>query len=164
MADALIGQCGFKRISSSGYLRAVAFERGLSDTRENLRQLGDLLDEQTEFSWLVNPVARDQIHSEPGQPSWFIDAVRKPEQVLHFRQNFPNVLHVHLTAPEAVLRERFSRRGRQGDDTETTGSYERFVTHLNEQAARSLGKIADLIIDLGRRSSEDAAVIIANRQ
>jgi adenylosuccinate synthase len=161
VADALVEQFGFKKVSSSGHLRRVAERRDLSTGRETLRELGDLLDEETGFAWLIDDVAVPQVQSESTQTKWFVDAVRKSEQVAHFRETFADVLHVHFTAPEAVLKARFLARKREGDDVHVPGSYERFVAHPNEQAARSLIQIADLIIDLSRVRAHEAAEQVA---
>src|SRR5690606_31538111 len=107
---------GSKKISSSGYLRQIAAERSLPDTGESLQELGDLLDQLTDYAWLIDDVAAGEIAHHPDQVNWFVDAVRKEQQVQNFRNRFPNVLHVHLTAPEEVLRSRFLRRARDGDD------------------------------------------------
>ena len=91
VADALTQTFQLRKISSGGYLRLIAAERGLPDTRAGLQELGDLLDEYTDFAWLVEPVAATNIKSAPEQLDWFVDAVRKPAQVSHFRAKFPQV-------------------------------------------------------------------------
>ena len=164
VADVLNQQLHFKKISSSSFLRTLAQARGLPDSRETLRQLGDLLDDGTGFAWLVDDVASMQVEREPNQLNWFVDAVRKPEQVWRFRAKFPNVLHVHFTAPEDVLRARFTARAREGDEAEAADSYERHVAHPNEQSARSLSKIADIIIDLSMVEPTEAAVLAASHE
>lgn len=160
VADALAHHHGHRKISSSGYLRSVAKNRQLPATRHILQDIGDVLDLETEFAWLVESVAQPQIASEPQQMDWFIDAVRKPEQVQHFRNRYPSVLHVHFRASEDVLRKRFSTRARVGDKIGIEGAYEQAVAHANEQAARSLGAVADLILDLGEVESREAADLI----
>lgn len=157
VAAALTERFGFRKIASSGYLRQLANERGLPDTRESLQKLGDNLDEQTDYRWLVDEVAAPQLANYPNQVLWFVDAVRKDEQVRHFRARFPNILHVHLTAPEEVLRDRFLKRAREGDQVEVHGAYERFSEHPNEQSARALAQIADQLTDLSIYGADAAA-------
>jgi hypothetical protein len=120
VADVLRNR-GLKKISSSGYLRQLAAARSLPDTRESLQQLGDLLDQQTDYAWLVDDVAVGEIADDTDQLDWFVDAVRKEQQVRSFREKFPDILHVHLTAPEDVLRSRFLDRAREGDGAHTEG-------------------------------------------
>lgn len=160
VAEALRDRGGLKKISSSGYLRRLAAERSLPDTRENLQQLGDLLDQQTDYVWLVDDVAVREIADDASQFDWFVDAVRKEQQVRAFRSRFSDVLHVHLTAPEDVLRSRFLSRARDGDEVHNDGAYERCVDHPNEQSARALDRVADLVIDLSVNGPGEAAEII----
>ena len=58
--------------------------------------------------------------------------------------------HVHLTAPEEVLRERYTRRS---DPSDTP--YEDAINHPNEVAARSLIDRADLVFDTSVMSTEE---------
>jgi hypothetical protein len=162
VAKVLIDQFGFKKISSSSYLRRVAERRDLATGRETLRELGDSLDDETGFAWLIEDVAAPQIQAESTHLDWFVDAVRKPDQVAHFRKTFVDVLHVHFTAPEWVLKSRFLARDREGDDAHLPDSYEGFVAHPNEQTARSLVGMADLVIDLSRADAVEAAERVAN--
>jgi cytidylate kinase len=164
VACVLRDKFSFKKISSSDHLRCLAQARGLVDTRETLQKLGDLLDEKTGFAWLVDDVAVIQVENAAEQSGWFVDAVRKAQQVEHFRAKFDNVLHVHLTAPEDILRARFLERARDGDETETPASYDICVAHPNEQTSRSLHKIADMVIDLSEVSPTEAAELIVDHQ
>ena len=127
------------------------------ETRESLRILGDRLDEETNFTWLVDQVAKVQVAKDPSQSLWYVDAVRKKEQVAHFRSNFSCVHHVHFAASEEVLKDRFLARARDGDESDLPGAYEKHVEHPNEQAARSLVEIADAVLDLAAMSPEEAA-------
>lgn len=160
VADALRDRGGLKKISSSGHLRQLAAERLLPESREILQQLGDLLDQQTDYAWLVEDVAVRQMADDTNQLDWFVDAVRKEQQVRNFRSKFSNVLHVHLTAPEDVLRSRFLSRARDGDDVHDHAAYDRCIDHPNEQSARALDRIADQIIDLSVHGPDEAAAII----
>lgn len=160
VARVLTDEFQFTMISSGDYLRGILAERGVPTTRQALQDLGDALDRETDFGWLIDPVARAEIAQAPDQISWYVDAVRKPKQVAHFRSAFQQVVHVHLTADEDVLAERFAARGRDGDFAHDIGSYERAIKSKNEQIARSLIHIADAEIDLGFKSPSEAAADI----
>jgi adenylosuccinate synthase len=96
--------------------------------------------------------------SNPEQLRWLIDAVRKQRQVEHFRAAFgPEVLHVHLTADELMLRERYEVRLSVGDDYVGGMRYELAVQHPNEIAARALQEIADYLIDTSTLPPERVA-------
>lgn len=160
VARVLTDEFQFRRISSGDYLRGILAKRKLPETRQELQDLGDMLDRETDFSWLIDPVARNEIAQAPDQTSWYVDAVRKPQQVAHFRGAFPQVLHVHLTANEDVLAARFAVRDRAGDFAQDFGLYEQAINSENEQSARALKYIADSVIDLGKRSPHQATVDI----
>lgn len=146
----------FRRISSSGYLRSYGQTLSSEGEKHQLQGLGDRLDEETDFRWIVDDVAAPTLDGAPEQLDWLLDAVRKPRQVLHFRQRFgPHVRHVHLTAPEAVLMQRYNERAKPGDTP-----YEEVISHSNEITARSLGDHADQTFDTSKLSPPDIAQCI----
>jgi adenylate kinase family enzyme len=155
VADVLKARYQFKKISSSGYLLSLILPDELREgdqRRRQLQELGDRLDEETDFRWIVDPVARDAIEQSPEVRNWLIDAVRKRKQVEHFRSHFgPIVRHIHLTAPEKVLRARY---------TDRRGEYDKAIAHPNEVNARSLEAIADRVIDTSDSDSDSIALQI----
>jgi adenylate kinase family enzyme len=160
VARVLTDEFHFTRISSSDFLRGILAERRIPTTRQALQDLGDALDRETDFKWLIDAVARKHIEEDPDQAFWYVDAVRKPQQVVLFRSTFRQVLHVHLTAEEDVLASRFAARARDGDFAGDMGSYARATESENEQAARALLHIADAVIDLGITPPHEAAANI----
>lgn len=138
----------FRTIRSGKHLQALAQQAGADTSRVALQRLGDALDERTDYAWLINDVAAPQIDSAPEHARWLLDSVRKERQVEHFRNCFAtDVLHVHLTAPEDVLRARYEARLAGGSEYEGGTPYGVAVTHPNEMASRALIKIADLVVD-----------------
>lgn len=161
VAHELSRSFGYKKISSSTYLRALAEELGIPESREALQNIGDQLDEQSNFSWLAMEVAAKQLADDPTQMRWFVDAVRKPQQIEHFRNMFPCISHFHVTASEDILRGRFFQRSRESDDVNSVGSYEKSISHPNEFSSRALEAIADAVIDLGALDPLNAAIQIS---
>ena len=155
VAKALIGAHGYKKIGSSDYLKSLIPVNELKqgdDLRFQLQELGDQLDNQTDYLWIVNPVATQTIAAAPDVTLWLVDAVRKKKQVEHFRREFgARVLHVHIQAPENVLRSRYGQNG----------NYDQAVTHPNELSARSLSEIADRVIDSSTAVPEVLATTVA---
>ena len=136
----------FRRLSTSGYLRNYGNGLGSGAERLQLQELGDQLDLETDFRWVVDDVALPAFAGHPSASSWLLDAVRKSRQVEHFRERLgPLVRHVHLRAPEDVLRERYTRRLGANDTP-----YDSAITHPNEVAARNLEHLADLVFDTSR--------------
>jgi cytidylate kinase len=163
VASVLVELGGFTRVRSGTYLANYAAREGHVVDRQTLQELGDRLDVETDYRWLIDDVANPAISAEAKQARWLVDAVRKRRQIEHFRDKFPQqILHVHLTADEAVLRERYNVRLRAGDHGVGEKSYETAIRHANEVAARSLQAIADLTIDTGHLSIVRAADAILN--
>lgn len=156
VARALIEEFDFQKISTSNHLTRLAAAQGLSNVRLILQNLGDNLDEATDYSWPV-AVAREQMAASAGASLWLLDAVRKERQVVHFRRAFASVLHVHLTAAEIVLRTRYSARANAFGDRDSLSTYEHLIAHPNEVASRSLQSLADLVFDTSEVSPPDIA-------
>lgn len=154
----------FERIRSGSYLASVAAHRGIVPTRIGLQGLGDSLDLETDFQWLIDAVAVPAFAAMPTQMSWIVDAVRKRRQVEHFKARFAiPPFHVHLVASEATLRQRYESRQEAGDDYVGDAPYDEAIRHPNEVASRSLITIADLVLDIETRSPQDSAREISAR-
>jgi cytidylate kinase len=159
VATAIRDRLGFEKISSSGYLLQQLDPLALFsdlERRTALQELGDALDNDTDYRWLVDAVALPAVQARPDQLAWYVDAVRKARQVAHFRAAFDGqVRHIHLVAPEGVLRQRFV------DDPVRRGqTYDVVVAHANEQAARSLGALADRVVDTSVMSPDDIVTVV----
>ncbi|QLL11110.1 AAA family ATPase [Pseudomonas chlororaphis] len=158
IAQDLKSKHGYTSISSSGYLRSQLELQGLQPTRLNLQQFGDQLDVDTDYSWIIDCVVVPVISGTPDTTHWLLDAVRKHRQVEHFKSRFPGLVkHVHLTVSEHTLEVRFNSRVQPHVDS----SYQDAVCHPNEQAARSLIGLADLIVDTEHYSIEEITQRIA---
>lgn len=139
---------GFVPIKSSQYLRSLVQPPDREVTREVLQDIGDKLDVETNFNWLVVDVAAPQIAAWPDQQFWFVDSVRRPEQIDRFSEAFPGqILHCHITAPDEVLKSRSLNRSLADDNTAYEKTFAWHVAHPNEVSARSLGNIAALVLD-----------------
>jgi len=161
--EALVSKHGFAYLKSSQYLRAEAERAGLSSERVVLQELGDRLDEETDYRWLIDSVALPAMKRAPDSSRWVVDAVRKRRQIEHFRASFADaVFHVHFTADESILVDRYKARqisqGAAGDST----PYESAIDHDNERSARSLHVVADMLVDLGKYSASAAAEAIVS--
>lgn len=161
LAKELTSRHGFQRLKSSDYLKAICAENSIEITRANLQKVGDDLDLDTGFKWLISEIAAPQITSAPDQHRWLVDAVRKERQVERFRDAFGSqVLHAHLWAPDEVLKLRYDqRRLAAGQDGSTT--YAEAVAHPNEAASRALHDKADVSMNVHRISVVAAADAIA---
>jgi hypothetical protein len=158
IASKLIELRQFRAIKSGAYLSTLARQAGIGATRTDLQCLGDKLDEETDYRWLIDDVARPLIEGSPMHERWLLDSVRKLRQVQHFRDAFSNqVCHVHLTAPEALLRQRYETRLKQGASHGGVTPYDVAVAHPNEISSRKLSGIADLSLDISAMTATEAA-------
>jgi adenylosuccinate synthase len=152
---------GFNRISSGDFLRKVATARGEPLGREALQRLGDALDQDTDFQWVITEVATPAVLTSPSASNWLFDAVRKKRQLEHFRIQFENVFQVHLMAPESVLIERYTARlvssGTSADYEIGMSEYRSAIAHPNEMEARSLGAFADRVFDTSMATAMEIA-------
>lgn len=143
----------FLPISSGAFLRGQLAARNEPPDRHNLQEFGDSLDRATNFSWLIESVAKPAIDDRPDADNWLLDAVRKSRQVELFRLNFGNaVMHVHFVAAESLLQQRYAERG-----PSHLAEYQASVGHPNEQNARLLGRMADKVFDTGTHTAAEIA-------
>lgn len=149
VAKELIRTFQFDKIASSDYLISIIPPNELKEgdeRRRQLQELGDRLDEETGYRWIVEPMATQAVHDFPDTVNWLVDAVRKRRQVELFRERFGSLVsHVHLTASEEVLRSRYAKKG---------GDYEVAIAHPNEVNARGLKDLADLVLDTSAAKAE----------
>jgi hypothetical protein len=157
--DKLVLNGGYQPIRSSAYLRQFADVDG---GRRTLQEVGDRLDLETDYRWLLERVATPAFEAEPQQKKWLVDAVRKAKQIDHFRNCYgvtSLVFHAHLDAPESVVKQRFENRKRSGEDSVEGVTYESAIDHDNERSARGLKHVADKVYD----TSADLPEVIATR-
>lgn len=163
LANALIEQHKFRRLKSSHYLKDICASRGMPVSRASLQAVGDELDEATDFRWLIDDVALPQMGAEPEQHRWLVDSVRKPRQIEHFRTEFGGlVLHVHLWASEASLRQRYDLRRSSPGHAEGLTPYDVAIQHPNEVSSRALKGEADVAVLLERIGAIRAACALAH--
>lgn len=156
--EKMVADFHFEYVRSGRYLSALAQSRKAHGGRTDLQELGDELDKLTDYRWIIDDVAKPAILAQSDRRRWLVDAVRKQPQVQHFRLEFGRAtLHVHLTAHEDVLRERYCSRQRS---TGELTPYERAVSHDNEAQSRALIDVADIVVDVTETSAERVAHVI----
>jgi chloramphenicol 3-O-phosphotransferase len=157
--EELLARHGYHYVRSSAYLMDLASKQGQFEARTSLQDLGDRLDSETDYRWVLDEVARPAFAADPSKLRWLVDAVRKRRQVEHFRDAFGlAVTHVHLTAPEEILERRYTTRLSTAKDATP---YKIAIQHENEVASRRLVEIADLILDTSTSTPLELARLIA---
>lgn len=124
--------------------------------RRAMQNYGDTLDSRTRGAWIRDALTRS-LSKLPESANVVIDAVRKPEQIERLREAYgPRVFHIHLEAPMAVLTRRFKKRDRPG--FQESASYNEVMKNKTEANVGKLGKIADIVIDTNRCTTDDVVV------
>lgn len=158
--DRLLAAYGFSNIRSSDYLRALATGNAGALARLDLQELGDKLDRETEYKWLLDDVAKPLLAANPDVTRWLVDAVRKRRQVEHFRDAFGQaVIHVHLDAADDVLAQRYEARARRSGSY-LPGAYAAAIAHDNEKQSRALKQLADLVVRTDVNSQEEVVATV----
>ena len=87
--------------------------------REAFQTAGDQLDEATDGSWVLEYLERDLRDLRPSD-SVIVDSVRIAKQIDAIRAAYgAAVTHIHLTAPQAVLAERYAKREGESGHSES---------------------------------------------
>ena len=145
----------FRQVKTSELLRTRA--RPSAPTRRQLQNLGQRLDSK-EPDWLLTDFSLAADY-DPMQ-SYVVDSIRIEVQAKLFRKAFGRrVIHIHLEAPEEVLKERFANR------SQTIGyepvTYESVRQNRTEQSVGLLSSSADISINTHRCREEDVQVRLA---
>ncbi len=156
---------GFKLLKSSLHLREIAIEKQIPISRKALQTIGDDLDIETNFQWIVDKVAIPQISRTMHHGRWLLDSIRKREQIAHFKklEKF-KVFHVHITASEGTIKTRFYERNLKGEENQYEKPYEELLQHPNEISSRQLDKFADFVLLYEKMTPAQAAEVILSKR
>jgi adenylosuccinate synthase len=144
----LVHRFGARRVST----RALLIRASGSEDRETLIKLGDQLDIETSGKWVLEQFLAET-GGAPEENIWLVDAVRTLDQVAHFREKFgKRIVHVHLTAPIGVLRERYAARDAA---LKEFASYDEAKKHgATESIIEQLAGVADVVLDTHHSSPQ----------
>ena len=133
---------------------------GSETERAQLQGAGELLDRRTRGRWVADALAREVARLDD-EASVVVDSVRIKTQVDAIRDAFgPRVVHIHLTAPIAVLARRY--RSRRSSKLKELQSYDAVRQDPTERHVGDLEKAADIVIDTQRNTPEDVLVRVAS--
>lgn len=120
--------------------------------RLSLQDYGELLDRETQGRWVAD--ALDRILTEcPSESLVVIDSVRIQSQVDELRTRYGlDVFHIHLTADDAVVVQRYSGRTPKFKEFD---SYEATRKNATEANIEHLSQKADAFIDTSHCTSDD---------
>lgn len=156
LGDALITRYSFARIKTRQLIQDTF---GTEAERSNLQKAGEELDTITNGTWVADALKQKLTNSSAQLPI-VVDSVRIISQIEPIRAFYGgSVIHVHLTAPQNVLADRYRRR--QGEIAELS-SYDALKQSTTERNISDLEKVADIVIDTQRNSIEDVFVRVAS--
>jgi adenylosuccinate synthase len=123
--------------------RQILIDKGIQNDRGALIEAGNSLDRETDGTWVSDGVL-PYLEREKGKQVILIDAVRTERQVHHLREKLGDrFIHVHVTAPIQVLKERYENRDAAADRSQT---YDQLRAHPTEQSVWLLDRIADIVV------------------
>jgi adenylosuccinate synthase len=157
LGKSLVERYGFRLIKTRELIRS---QRSVGNERGALQRAGDALDRKTNGQWLANALDRE-IAGLPEDAKVLVDAVRLKSQADAVRAAFgQRVIHIHVTAPEAVLAARYATRLASVRELPSYADVRRNKTERNIDR---LAPIADIVIDTQRNSEPDVLVRAAGR-
>ena len=161
LAEGLCARYGGRRFSTRSLLADRLGDDQGSDRRA-LQELGHELDELTGGAWLTTALT-PALYEETASNLAVIDAVRIPQQIEHLRRAFGRrVVHIHLTASDAVLSARYEGRRRASELVEFA-TYAELRSDPVEAKTDELRDDADVVIDTARSSAGDILIRAAAR-
>lgn len=136
--------------------------RELSE-RGEMQRFGERMDRETDGAWVRDELRRllSRLGPAESNATVVVDAVRIPEQVKKIREAYGYlVAHVHLSAPDAVLSERYKKRTSGLEEFSTFAATRRNKT---EARIQSLEDMADVVLDTNLNLPSDVFVRAASR-
>lgn len=126
--------------------------------RQAYQSAGDKLDSSTDGQWIQLQLMR--LQSElPDDCSLVVDAVRIQKQIDHIRDAFgARVFHIHLTAPQERLAQRYRKRSAKFKEFKT---YDEARKNPTEANIEDLQNKADSLIDTELCSNHDVLVRVS---
>jgi adenylosuccinate synthase len=129
--------------------------------RTFLQKFGTSLDEKEDGRWVVDYFQNEFNFSSKKSSFYVVDSIRILKQINHFRKAFSfSVVHVHLSASESCLKERFFTK-EEFRDLRREKAIEKYKIAKSDETERqvhTLSNGADLIIDTDRCTEDDVLI------
>lgn len=135
--------------------------RELSE-RGEMQRFGEQMDRETDGAWVRDELRRllSRLGPAEGNAIVVVDAVRIPEQVKKIREAYGYlVVHIHLSAPDAVLSERYKMRNSGLKEFSTLAATRKSKT---EARIQTLEDMADVVLDTKLNLPSDVFVRAAS--
>ncbi len=159
LAAGLEGEFSFVRMSTRNLLIKRLGEGATG--RRDLQAAGAELDIQTRGRWVCDQLAQE-LHDHPDTADVVVDAVRITPQIEALREAYgPSVVHVHLTATEAVLEARYT--GRDAAHGGELPTYADVGKDPTEAGVDALAAQADVVVETDRCLAPDVLARTASK-
>jgi adenylosuccinate synthase len=156
LAQRLVEAYGYRLFKTRDLITGLT---GAEIARGQLQQAGERLDHRTGGRWVATALERE-VSNLKEDATVIVDAVRIKLQIEAIRNAFGRrVIHVHLTAPISVLRDRYSSRSGAVRELKTYTSVRRDPT---EHQIERLNAAADVVVDTHRNTPEDVFTRVAS--
>ena len=160
LCDELVSRFGFSVFKTRELIQEI--HKDVPAERGALQKAGESLDRKTEGEWIAQSLAR-KVQELGTNGNVVVDSVRIKKQIDGVRRAFgAQVVHIHLTAAEEVLKKRYNARRHKARIKELP-SYQDARTDPTEKGVELLGAHADVVIDTGRCTDADVTVRVASR-
>ena len=140
---------GFHVLKTKLVMEQLALERsrkGIDPNRIAMQSFGQRLDRQTKGRWVETALTKLLRTIPDTRSGVVVDAVRIRDQIRIIRRAYGySVAHVHLTASDVALAERYKRRTDSG--LRELSKYSEVKKSKTEAAVHKLAEIADIVID-----------------
>jgi hypothetical protein len=125
------------------YVRELLLQRGASETRSSLQQVGAELEISTGGSWLLRAV--EETLSTHRREVVVVDSVRTSRQAKQLAELADNSILIYLRASDAALARRFRKRIATSATDAT--SFRTAAAHPTEIAVNDVALLADNVIE-----------------
>lgn len=155
---------GFHVLKTKAVMQRLAQEssrKGIESNRVAMQSFGQRLDRQTNGRWVETALTKFLRTIPETSTGVVVDAVRIRDQIRIIRKAYgDSVSHVHLTASELALAERYKARTDSG--LRELSKYSEVKESTTEAAVHKLAKIADIVVDTELCTPESVLVRAAS--
>lgn len=157
LAEQLVVRYGARVIKTRDLIRKQL--SSIKEERAALQKAGEKLDRADSGAWVKNALVRfieDNVGGPTASGFFVIDSARIPGQVKAVRDAYGSAVHhIHLDASDAVLADRYAKRGNKTQEFEHYDDVRRSKTERN---VRKLADIADTVVATDRCTPEAVLV------
>ncbi|HEX7964206.1 MAG TPA: adenylosuccinate synthetase [Gammaproteobacteria bacterium] len=157
LAKRLRDRHGLTVVSTRELIRQL--EPNVEPERKAMQRAGERLDRKTEGGWVAEAVGRLTTNNSDIE-YLVVDAVRIRNQIAGLRRAYGSkVIHIHLTASDEVLRDRYLKKQSPIQELPTYADVQKNATERN---VKKLAEFADVVINTDRCLPEDISVRAAS--